>query len=338
MPDRRPPRPGRVPAPRGPAGPRPVSEVRSDLAIDSLKLPPEQHAPAPPQSTAPEGVEVERSADGGIEICRVRVVTEAGEHLVGKPRGTYVTLDAPRLRERDTTVQERMARLLGTQLRELLPEGPDRPVLVVGLGNWNATPDALGPRVVENLLVTRHLGEQVPANLSGSLRPVAAIAPGVLGLTGIETGDVIRGVVDRIRPDAVIAVDALATRSIERILRTVQIADTGIRPGSGVGNHRAGIDRGSLGVPVVAVGVPTVVSAATIAGDAIELLVQRLEEASPSAAAALRELLGDGRRDVISEVLSPGVGDLMVTPNDMDSRVLVSASPGGAEHWKRLSR
>jgi spore protease len=207
----------------------------------------------------------------------------------------------------------------------------------VGLGNWNATPDALGPRVVENLLVTRHLGKQVPANLAGSLRPVAAIAPGVLGLTGIETGDVIRGIVDRIRPDAVIAVDALATRSIDRILRTVQIADTGIRPGSGVGNRRAGIDRDTLGVPVVAVGVPTVVSAATIAGDAIELLAQRLEEASPSAADALRDLLGDDRHDVISEVLAPAVGDLMVTPKEIDILIddmarIVSAGINAALH------
>jgi spore protease len=261
---------------------------------------------------------VERRQEAGVEICRVRVVSEAGERLVGKPRGTYVTLDAPGLRDRDTAVQERLARLLGAELRSLLDLGPDSSVFVVGLGNWNATPDAIGPRVVENLLVTRHLDRQVPRNLSGTLRSVAALAPGVLGLTGIETGEVIRGIVDRIRPDVVLAVDALATRSIERMLRTVQVADTGIRPGSGVGNRRAGIDRDALGVPVVAVGVPTVVHAATIAGDAIELLAERLGSKDPRAAEALRGLLADGQRDLIAQVLAPAVGDLMVTPKEVD--------------------
>jgi spore protease len=286
--------------------PERLGEVRTDLAIEAARSRP---------GSVP-GVEIEEQRHDGVTVSRVRITTPEAEAAVGKRMGRYVTLDAPELRRRGTHLLEQLARLVADELGRLLDLTDETSLLVVGLGNWQATPDALGPRVVNNLLVTRHLREQVPDDLRGGLRSVAAIAPGVLGLTGIETGEIIRGVVDRVRPDVVVAVDALASRSIERILTTIQLADTGIHPGSGVGNDRGGLNEETLGCPVVALGVPTVVHATTIAYDTIELLAERL--AKDPAYRGLAALRGEERRRLIEQVLSPSVGDLMVTPKEID--------------------
>ena len=278
---------------------------RTDLAVEAVERP-----------HRVEGIDVEEGHEGEVAVTRVRVRSDEAERVVGKPRGTYVTLDAPGLLRRDTMVQEQVARALARELGALLPLDADSHVFVVGLGNWNATPDALGPRVVGEILVTRHLADQVPENLAGQVRRVSALAPGVLGLTGIETGEIIRGIVARIKPDAVVVVDALASRSVERLGRTIQVADSGIQPGSGVGNHRSGIDAQSIGVPVVAVGVPTVVHAATIAADTIDLLAAELD--GQPAYAGLHLLHGEEKRQLIARVLAPAVGDLMVTPKEID--------------------
>ena len=217
-----------------------------------------------------------------------------GEEALGKPVGTYVTLTLDGLARREEDAFGRAARAVAAELGELLGFlHPEAPVLVVGLGNRAITPDAVGPKVHEYTLVTRHLVRQVPEHF-GDLRPVASLSAGVLGTTGMESGELVRAVSERLRPACVIAVDALASRSLKRVCRTVQLADTGIAPGSGVGNHRAALDRASLGVPVIAVGVPTVVDGATLAADLLGT-----EELPP---------LGEGR-------------DLMVTPKDIDSQV-----------------
>ena len=295
-----------------PGAPSTDVSVRTDLAIEQLLA-------REDGGRGVAGVDVDVEHHDGVEICRVHVTDTQGESAVGKPVGHYVTLDAPALLDRDTEAQEATARLLAAELGRLLGLTDEAKLLVVGLGNWNATPDALGPKVVGQLLVTRHLQGHVPPDLAGNLRSLAAIAPGVLGITGIETGEIIRGVVDRIHPDAVIAVDALASRSVERILRTIQIADTGIHPGSGVGNHRAEIDSKFLGVPVIAVGVPTVVHAATIAADTIDLLAEHL--AGQPAQAGIAKLAREERQQLIAQVLQSAVGDLMVTPKQIDALV-----------------
>ncbi len=292
---------------RLPVPPSPTRSHRTDLAIETLDAQPKQR---------PRGVDVQEERHGRVSISRVHITTAEGERRIGKPRGWYVTIDAPDLRQRNSEVQEQVARHLAAEIARLLPLKPDAKVFVVGLGNWHATPDALGPKVVAALLVTRHLADQVPEDMRGQLRSVAALAPGVLGITGIETGEIIRGIVDRIHPDAVVVIDALASRSIERILRTIQLSDTGIQPGSGVGNHRAGIDKASLGVPVIAVGVPTVVHAATIAADTIELLANTVED--KEAARALQALGRDDRRQMIAQVLHQAVGEMVVTPKEID--------------------
>jgi spore protease len=302
------------------------SQVWTDLAVESIRTP--ERIP---------GVAVEEDHRGLLQISRVRIETEEAELRVGKRRGRYITLEAPGLRRRNAALQEDTARALADELRSFLPEEQDAEILVVGLGNWNATPDALGPRVVGDLLITRHLREQVPEDLRGGLRSLCAVAPGVLGTTGIETSEIIRAIVDRIKPDAMIAVDALASRSIDRIAATIQLADTGIHPGSGVGNDRGDLSSETLGVPVIAVGVPTVVHAFTIASDTVDLLIQRIPRRAEFA--GLRAMGGEEKRRLIAEVLTPSVGDLMVTPKEIDVLIedmsrIIAAGINAAVHPK----
>lgn len=292
---------------------QPANDWRTDLAVEA-------HANARGSLDRLPGVDVREERQGGVLISRVDVLTEDAAARMGKPIGRYVTIEAREIRQRGTDLQEQVARALAAELAPLLKMTEETQVFVVGLGNQFATPDALGPKVVEEVMVTRHLPDFVPANLRGGLRSLCALAPGVLGLTGMETVEIVEGVVSRIKPDVVIAIDALASRSIERILTTIQLSDTGIQPGSGVGNRRKGINRETLGVPVIAIGVPTVVHAFTIAMDTMDLLIQRLRTTHPFYS-YLDRLEGTEKHRMIQEVLSPAVGDLMVTPKEIDALV-----------------
>ncbi len=201
----------------------------------------------------------------GFSVNEVDILTERAAREIGKPRGRYLTLELDALIRREEDAFPRACRALSSLLRGLLPEtAPSAPILVTGLGNRMITPDAIGPQAVDHVIATRHLVEQVP-DVFASWRPVSALAPGVLGQTGVETGEVVCGVLDRIRPAAVLAIDALAAGRLSRLLRTVQLADTGITPGAGVDNARAALNEQTLGVPVIAMGVPTVVDGATLA-------------------------------------------------------------------------
>ena len=263
---------------------------RTDLAVEARELWQEGAG----QAARLPGVTAEEGNREGIPVTTVRILDEEGEQALGKPRGNYVTLTLDGVARREEDIFGRAARAVAGELSSLL-EGvaPDGLVLVVGLGNRAITPDAIGPKVHERTLVTRHLVRQMPEHF-GSFRPVASLAAEVLGNTGMESGEVARAVCEDIRPACVIAVDALASRSVDRLCRTVQLSDTGITPGSGVGNHRVGLNRESLGVPVIAVGVPTVVDGATLAAD-----LTGAEDLPP---------LGEG-------------GSLLVTPKDIDSQV-----------------
>ncbi|HEY8415123.1 MAG TPA: GPR endopeptidase [Thermaerobacter sp.] len=280
--------------------------MRTDLALEALG-----------GAGQVPGVHIEEERGDGYTVTRVAVLDQEAAGRLGKPPGRYVTIEAPGFRTRDRGLQERISNALARELAAMLPSEAAASFFVVGLGNWNATPDALGPEVVHRLLVTRHLKDYVPPDLRGGLRSVAALAPGVLGLTGIETGDIIRGIVQQIRPDMVIAVDALAARNVDRIMTTIQIADTGIHPGSGVGNHRAAVTQETLGIPVVAIGVPTVVHAQTIAYDTLDALARTLQDRS-ELFRALGQIPEQEKRRLIGEVLTPAVGDLMVTPKEID--------------------
>jgi len=264
---------------------------RTDLALEAKEL----WQQSVSEQTKLEGVQAGQSSREGFAVDTVRVLDKRGEQALGKPVGNYVTLTLDGLKQREEDAFGRAARAIAGELQGLLGDlREDAPVLVAGLGNRAITPDAVGPLVHEHTMVTRHLVEQVPEHF-GAFRPVASLSAGVLGTTGVESGNLIRAVCEEIKPACVIAVDALASRSLHRVCRTVQLADTGIVPGSGVGNHRHALNRETLGVPVIAVGVPTVVDGATLAMD----------------------LLG---REEPPE-LAQGVENLMVTPRDIDSRV-----------------
>lgn len=229
---------------------------RTDLAVEAI----ENHKSA---AALPHVRQSDRMLEG-FAIHEVRILSEDAAREIGKPQGRYLTLELDALIRREEDAFPRACKALSTLLRELLPRPNDGAVLIAGLGNRMITPDAIGPQTADHVIATRHLVAQSPA-IFADWRPVSALAPGVLGQTGVETGEVICGVLDRVRPAAVIAVDALAAGRLSRLLRTVQLADTGITPGAGVGNARAALNKETLGVPVIAVGVPTVVDGATLA-------------------------------------------------------------------------
>ena len=229
---------------------------RTDLAVEAI----ENHKTA---AALPHVRQSDRMLEG-FAVHEVRILSEDAAREIGKPQGRYLTLELDALIRREEDAFPRACKALSTLLRELLPRPNDGPVLIAGLGNRMITPDAIGPQTADHVIATRHLVAQSPA-IFADWRPVSALAPGVLGQTGVETGEVICGVLDRVRPAAVIAVDALAAGRLSRLLRTVQLADTGITPGAGVGNARAALNEQTLGVPVIAVGVPTVVDGATLA-------------------------------------------------------------------------
>lgn len=243
---------------------------RTDLAVEAI----ENHKTA---AALPHVRQSDRMLEG-FAVHEVRILSEDAAREIGKPQGRYLTLELDALIRREEDAFPRACKALSTLLRELLPHPNDGPVLIAGLGNRMITPDAIGPQTTDHVIATRHLVAQSPA-IFADWRPVSALAPGVLGQTGVETGEVICGVLDRVRPAAVIAVDALAAGRLSRLLRTVQLADTGITPGAGVGNARAALNEETLGVPVIAVGVPTVVDGATLAHEISSQLGQPACEA-----------------------------------------------------------
>ena len=239
---------------------------RTDLALEARELWRERE----PESPLPEGVESRTEEMSGSTVDTLRIASEAGARALGKRRGNYVTLFPEAFLRREEGAFEDAALLLGRQLRALLRLPEEASVLVAGLGNEAVTPDSLGPRTLRHVLATRHLVDALPQTF-GAFRRVAVLETGVLGNTGMESAELVKAVAEKLRPDALIAVDALASRRLGRICRTVQLTDTGIVPGSGVGNRREELSRETLGIPVVALGVPTVVDAGTLAADLTEL-------------------------------------------------------------------
>ncbi|WP_455581016.1 GPR endopeptidase [Dysosmobacter sp.] len=265
---------------------------RTDLALEARELWQESAE----RTTRLQGVKAAKQKQEGYPVTRVDILDRRGAEALGKPQGTYLTIDLSTFWQRKADFFERAVRAVGGQLKALVPaEGP---VLVVGLGNDAMTPDAVGPLTAGHVLITRHLISAMPKQFAG-FRPVAVQRTGVLGTTGVESAEAVRGLVAEVQPAFVIAVDALASRRVGRVCATVQISDTGIAPGSGVGNHRAALDRETLGVPVFAVGVPTVVDAATLAADLLE---------------------ASGAGEIDEEKLRGGRG-LMVTTRDIDAQV-----------------
>ncbi len=269
------------------------SRIRTDLALEAEQLFRAENAP---EGSIPGVRATERLTDG-FTLSTIEVLDHRGEAAIGKPRGTYVTVELGALLRREENAFPEACSLLAKELRALLSLPVSGNVLVAGLGNRDITPDAIGPLALDSVMITRHLREALPEHF-GSFRPVCGIRSGVLGTTGIESGDMIAALCQKVKPAAVVAIDALASRSMSRLCRTVQISDTGIVPGSGVGNARQALNRETLGVPVIAIGVPTVVDAATLAFD----------------------ILDDAGLDIDPDTLHSS-GSMIVTPRDIDRNV-----------------
>lgn len=275
---------------------------RTDLAMEAFDGENQQGFP---------GVDVHRWETGGVTLTEVVIKDASAERALGKRAGRYLTLESALLRRRDPDVRQAMAGLLSEELSRLLPEWDAHAcTLVIGLGNRQITPDSLGPSVIDKTLVTRHLSDHLfPLS---DMRPVSAIAPGVLGVTGIETMDIVESLVRLINPAAVICIDSLAARDSGRIGSTLQLTDTGIQPGAGVGNHRRALTCESVGAPVIAIGMPTVIHAATLARDAFEWLNRQSGDASSH---------DDALSDMERSLLSTDLGDMIVTPREIDALV-----------------
>ena len=275
-----------------------MRQVRTDMALEAS-----QAAGSIP------GVHVSQWEEESVSITEVRVETEEAAQRLGKSVGTYLTLECEGVRRRDPAAREEVQNVLGEEIARLLP--PDEqgaPVLVVGLGNRRVTPDSLGPKTVDGTLVTRHLLRELPDKVDERLNPVCAIAPGVMGATGLETMETVSALVKEIHPRCLIVIDSLAARASSRVGVSIQLSDTGIQPGSGVGNHRRALNERELGVRVIALGMPTVVYAATIARDALEILGEG--ETNP---AALDE--------VTKSLFENEIGEMIVTPREVDDMI-----------------
>ena len=270
-----------------------------------------------------DGLESQKEeVDENIKIERVKITNENGEKAIGKPMGNYITIDIKKLKIAQDEELKKASETLANELRKVIDEHIDKKgeILVVGLGNIYVTPDALGPKVINNIEVTRHIINYLPQYVKEGTRMVSAISPGVLGTTGIETLEILKGIVDNINPKLVIVIDALASRSIERISSTIQISDTGIVPGAGVGNTRAELSIKTLGIPVIAIGIPTVVETAVLVNDSLDLFITKLQEEAKSND-YLNQLKAEDNYEEIREALDPNDYNLIVTPKEIDELI-----------------
>ncbi len=269
------------------------------------------------------GIETEeKKVDKDISVSRVKITNENGEQAIGKKKGVYITIDIKQLRSADDEIIQKGAETLSIELKELINKHVQSKddIMVVGLGNIYVTPDSLGPKVINEIDVTRHIIKYLPQYIDENARPVTAISPGVLGTTGIETYEILKGIVDNIKPKLLIVIDALSSRSIERISSTIQLSDTGIVPGAGVGNTRAEISESTLGVPVIAMGIPTVVESAVLVNDCLDLLIQKLQDEAKSNV-FLNELKEQDNYETIKDTLNPLEYNMIVTPKEIDDLI-----------------
>lgn len=280
-----------------------MKHPRTDLAMESFNE--GDHSP---------GVQVSHWDTADVRMTEVIISDEETAHQLGKPCGVYLTMECGLLRERDPEARIAVSALLGEELGRMIRSESDAPVLVIGLGNRFITPDSLGPLAVDRTLVTRHMLQTEYAR--SDMRSVCAIAPGVLGVTGVETMEMVQSLAEKLRPRAIVCIDSLAARASERIGSTIQLTDTGIQPGGGVGNHRQPLTRETLGTDVIAVGMPTVVYAATLARDAFAALSARNGDQPDESALDAME----------RELLSEALGEMIVTPREIDAIVQDAAT------------
>ena len=270
-----------------------------------------------------DGIETEEDdIDENIKVSRVKITNENGEQAIGKKKGIYVTIDLKDLKTVDETEIQKASDTLSNELKAIIQNHVSfkDDIMVVGLGNMYVTPDSLGPKVINEIDVTRHIIKYLPQYIDENARPVTAISPGVLGTTGIETYEILKGIVDNVKPKLLIVIDALASRSIERISSTIQISDTGIVPGAGVGNTRQEISEKTLGIPVVALGIPTVVESAVLVNDCLDLLIEKMQNEAKSNV-FLNQLKEQDNYETIKDTLNPQNYNMIVTPKEIDELI-----------------
>ena len=283
-------------------------EIRTDLALENREI----YRLAQKIENEIPGIETEvDDSDSDMLVTKVKILTNEGAEALGKPIGNYITIESQMMNDEVESIDNKIIQKVADTIKDISHLVKKDTVLVVGLGNGDVTPDALGPKVVENLQITRHLIEYAPEYVKEGTRAVSAIIPGVLGTTGIETSEIVKGIVERVKPDLVIVIDALASKNMDRISKTIQIADTGIIPGSGVGNSRFAITKETLGVPTIVIGVPTVVGIPTIVDEAISYVIEKTTEDD-----AEKDKLKN--KNYMKEMLENKKFDFMVTPKDID--------------------
>lgn len=299
-------------------------EIRTDLAVEE-----KESFPGDGGEIAGVSLKEWEHKKSQIKLTEVKILNEKGAKAMGKPRGTYITLEADQLSAKDEDyhreVSEELADQISHLVKELVP-GKSKPgILVVGLGNPSVTPDALGPKVLNHLQVTRHLQNQYGEEFCErhQMPVLSGIIPGVMAQTGMETAEILKGIISETTPDLLIVIDALAARSVRRLGTTIQLTDTGIHPGSGVGNHRSSLTLESLGVPVLAIGVPTVVGAAAIVHDTVSTMIKVLSQdtATKEMGEFMEKTTPEEQYELIRELLEPEFGSLYVTPPDIDETV-----------------
>ncbi|MEJ6951123.1 GPR endopeptidase [Halanaerobiaceae bacterium ANBcell28] len=274
------------------------------------------------------GVSVVEERKENAKITRIEVMNQQGAQAIGKPIGKYITIESDGLKGQNRLVHDQLSEIFANELAAIINFDQIRPhpnlepnIFVVGLGNWNATADALGPQVLNHLMVTRHLYQEAPPELRKGLRPVCALSPGVLGLTGVQTAEIIKGVVEMVKPDIILAIDSLAARHTGRLANTIQLSNTGISPGSGLGKTRMAINQDTMNIPVIAIGVPTVVHAMTIVNDAMEQLLNG-DIFSKVEKERFRHIDENEKKRMVGNVLGPYMGNMVVSPKGVDELIL----------------
>ena len=291
--------------------------IRTDLALEATEICEEQ-------STALDGVVVDTKELEDCTITTVEIINEIGSKIMNKEIGKYITLESDLMKFDDDDSREKVINYLKDELIEIFGTDQSKKTLIIGLGNWNITSDALGPRAVSKTLVTRHIFKNYNKDYDDDFSEVAALSPGVMGITGIETVEIVKSIVDKIKPDRVVAIDALASRKMDRVNSTIQISTGGIAPGGGVGNKRKALDKSYLGVDVIAIGVPTVVDAATLTIDLLDLAIDNLIEVSQENSEfykMLTKLKEEEKYQLIKDSLDPYDKNLIVTPKDIDETI-----------------
>ena len=291
--------------------------IRTDLALEATEICEEQ-------STALDGVVVDTKELEDCTITTVEIINEIGSKIMNKEIGKYITLESDLMKFDDDDSREKVINYLKDELIEIFGTDQSKKTLIIGLGNWNITSDALGPRAVSKTLVTRHIFKNYNKDYDDDFTEVSALSPGVMGITGLETSETVKAIVDTIKPDRVVAIDALASRKMDRVNSTIQISTAGISPGGGVGNKRKSLNKEYLGVDVVAIGVPTVVDAATLTSDVLDLAIKNLMEQSNEGEAfynMLHKLQEEEKYQLIRDSLDPYDKNLIVTPKDIDETI-----------------